>query len=368
MPHKPTALRSKRRPKLEKRLKLSRLDLPRSQTRRFSRLLRCLAQEDTKVVVSLGSGGIRMFAHVAALRFLEKLGAGRYISEVWGASGGAIIGLLYSMGLSADQMVTESAEFMKKQNVKLVPSVFSIAKNIAYETLFSNNSPNILKGFHNIHKSLQAMISRALEIGKVKFPFYCLAYNLETNQTDVLTPCEVPEGLYSNWIYHCEPLEAIIASSSVPILFVPKVIADARGKRVYSDGGTNEEVPSVSIYKKWVRDKEIGLERRKRLLVISVDLHPDLSSLGFLGNWLLKKIPAFQYLQMTIRLADLMRKARIEEQKRVLLGDPNVELWELHFELPGGGLMNVNLIPRVLEVAEKTFPEQFGKINDSLLI
>jgi predicted acylesterase/phospholipase RssA len=274
-----------------------------------------------------------------------------------------MIGLLYSMGIRSAEIRAEALKIASGgKDLKIVPSYFSIAKNLAVEALteilFSNNNKENIRGFHNCQQELQEFIQRFLKGAKEKYPFYALAYNLEKNQTDVLTPSPFSEELYPQWIYPADPLDAVIASSSVPILFVPKVIEDAHGRRVYADGATSEEVPTVSIYKKWRRDREVGLETRSRLLVIAVNLNPEFSSLGFLENWLLRKIPAFQYIQMSIRYADLMRKAKVEEQKRQLMNDPNVELWDLDFQLKGGGLMNVGLIPKIISVAEKSLTEQ----------
>ena len=336
--------------------------------RRYSRLIRSLSQKDTKVVVSMGSGGIRMFAHISVLRFLEKLGAERRIAEVWGSSGGAIVSLFYAMGLKADDIVKEAETFFKAHHLSLYPSLFSVAKNILKDTIFSNNKgPATLKGFHNIHQSLQDLVGKTLKNGKERFPWYCLAYNLEQNRTDVLTASQVPEGLYQDFIFRTDPLEAIIASSSIPVLFVPKVIADAAGKRTYTDGGTGEEIPTVSVYKKWLQDREFGLEKRKRLLVIAVDLGTDLSSGNFFEGWLMRKIPALQTLRMTVHLTDLVRRARIAEQKRMLSRDSNVELWEVNLNLAHVGFLDVKAIPTVMSLAEKGVPEQFGRLNDSLL-
>src|SRR5436190_2471289 len=291
--------------KLKKPKAKSRAAKPKknSGNRRFSRLIRSLSQSDTKVVLSLGGGGIRMFAHVSVLKFLETLGVERYISEIWGASGGAIVGLLYSMGNSPEE-IFESARALHSAQLKiqLTPSLFSIVKNIALESLLNHSNSHNLTGFHNIQEGLQQLVKQTSKDRGERFPFYCLTYNLGTNSTDVLAPREIPLDMYPNFIYRADPVDAITASSAIPILFVPKTIEDEGGRRVYTDGATGEEVPTVSIYKKWLRDKELGLETRKRLLVIAVDLHPDLSHLGFLENWLLRKIPAFQYILMTIHL------------------------------------------------------------------
>ncbi len=337
--------------------------------RRFSRLYRCLAQRDTKVVLSLGGGGIRLAAHTAVIRFLEDLGAVDLVSEVWGASGGSIIAALFSLGCSStdiQQMLKAMYEGQKR--VQISPSFFTVAKNIVRQTVFSSDSKENIRGFHHIHDAIQELIGEYLKSRSERYPFYCLAYNLGTNQTDVLTPRPVDRKLYGDWIYQTDPLDAVVASSSVPIIFVPKVIDDDNGRRVYADGATNEEVPSVSLYRKWLRDRELGLETRKRLLVIAVNLNPEFRSLGFMDNWLLKSLPVFQYVRMTVNYADLMRKARIEEQKRMLISDPNVEYWQIDITMQGGGLLNVGLIPKIIAFAEKSVPEQFERINDSLLV
>lgn len=353
--------------------KINTIKKPKTQAlrspfaKRYSRLIRSLSQKDTKVVVSMGSGGIRMFAHLSVLRFLEKLGVERHISEVWGSSGGAIVSLFYAMGLKADDILKEADAFFKIHHLKLYPSVFSVAKNILREVVFPNGGPTTLRGFHSIHESLHELVNKTLETGKERFPWYCLAYNLEKNRTDVLTPSDIPEGVYPDFIYRTDALDAIVASSSVPVLFVPKTIQDANGKRTYTDGGTGEEIPSVSIYKKWQHDREMGLEKRRRLLVIAVDLGTDLSSGGIFERWLMRRIPAFQYLKMTVHLTDLVRRARIAEHKRLLTSDPNVELWEINLSLSSVSFLDIKAIPTVMKLAEEGVPAEFSRVNDSLL-
>ena len=321
------------------------------------------------MILSLGGGGIRLAAHTVVLRFLEDLGADRFISEVWGSSGGAIIGVLASLGCKSpeiQEMLKALHEGQKR--IQISPSLFTVAKSIVRQAFLSSDSQTNIRGFHHIHDAIQELIGEFVKERTAIYPFYCLAYNLITNQTDVLTPLKVDRDLYGDWIYQVDPLDAVVASSSVPILFVPKVIDDSFGRRVYADGATSEEVPSVSLYKKWLRDRELGLEKRKRLLVIAVNLNPEFGSLGFLDNWLLKALPVFQYVQMTVNYADLMRKARIEDQKRLLISDPNVEYWDISISMRGGGLLNVEMIPKIIAYAEKSVPEQFQRINDSLLV
>lgn len=335
---------------------------------RHSRLIRSISQKDTKVVLSLGGGGMRMFAHTAAFRFIERLGMERQIDEIWGSSGGAIIGLYYSRGMEPDEIITESKQLINpSMSLRLTPTPFEVIKNVLRDLIFGIQKEKSLEGFVDIQNTFREMMRSALSHKKAVYPLYCLAYNMKYNRTDVLSAQPIPKGLYGDFIYETNPLDAVIASSAIPILFVPKIISDKNGRRTYVDGATNEEVPTVSIYKKWLRDKEIGLETHKRILVISVDLHPDIATIGILEHPLIQRIPAYKYIMMLIKLSDLMRKARINEQKRILMNDPNVEIWDINFRFPGYGLMNVEAIPEIIRKAEHSFPQQFAKINDSLL-
>ena len=67
---------------------------------RFRAVRGVCADPDARVVLSLGSGGLKLFAHATALRLFETLGVDEHFSEVWGSSAGAMAGLLYAQGLS----------------------------------------------------------------------------------------------------------------------------------------------------------------------------------------------------------------------------------------------------------------------------
>jgi hypothetical protein len=258
--------------------------------------------------------------------------------------------------------------------IELVPSAFSIFNKLIRESLFPNLSKvdekmemhQLLKGFHDCQADLHQIISRVVHT-KPRFPFYCLAYNLKSQQNDILTPKEIPPNLYPDWIQEADPLEGIVASSSIPILFVPKVIENSKGKRIYVDGSTVEDVPCESIYKKWRLDRELGIEKRKRLLVLAVSFSPYFTSFGILENWLLRRFPGFQYFFLSAYYADLMRQARTKVQKNLLKDDPNVEFIDLNLKMPRGSLMDIHRIPQILKIAERACPSAFGKINDSLM-
>ena len=65
---------------------------------RFQRLRAVCADPGARVVLSLGSGGLKLFAHATAIRLFETLGIGDHFAEVWGSSAGAMAGLLVRAG------------------------------------------------------------------------------------------------------------------------------------------------------------------------------------------------------------------------------------------------------------------------------
>ncbi len=338
--------------------------VPRKKRSSFQNLYDCIRQPNTKVVLSLGGGGVRMAAHLAVMEFLERLGATPYIREVWGVSGGAFVGLPYACGMKSDQIeqILHSIFIKNRADVSLKPSVLSIVKGIFKESLFSSEEAKDISGLHD-YEAIYRAGRKVLEGHQPKIPFYCLAYNLESQQTDILTPEKTPKGYYDGWMYHMDPVDAVAASTAVPIIFKPKRVSKSQ---LYVDGGTNEEVPTVSIYKKWKRDLELGLERKKDLLVIGINLNPHFAALGNFGHKLLRKIPAIQYIRMTMYYADLMRQAKIKDQRRLLMNDPRVEFWNIDLNFDGG-LLDVDVIPQILAEARKSVPKQFARINDSLL-
>lgn len=337
-------------------------------TKKFDRLYKSIAQPGTKLVLALGGGGVRMAAHIPVFKFLEELGVSHLVSEVWGTSGGAFVGLPFSRGMTPKDIEAFVMDIFLGGKVKaqLRPSLFSIAKSIARESFFSSDHERDIAGFHD-HMAFQDEGRKALEGYEQKIPFYALAYNLGTHQTEALTPQPVPPDLYDGWMFQSDPFDAVAASTAVPIVFKPKIIRDQCGvDRVYVDGATNEEVPTVTIRKKWLCDHEMGLEDRRRLLVIAVSLNAQFTTMGFFKNRVFRKIPIVQHVRSTMYYSDLIRQAKVADQKRVLVADPSIELWDLDMKLQGD-MLDHKMIPHIFSFAKKEVPRQLAMINDSLL-
>jgi predicted acylesterase/phospholipase RssA len=334
---------------------------------KFPKLMARIRDPDTKVILSLGSGGVRLFAHAALLKFIDLLNLTSYVKEVWGSSGGAVAGLMYSLGVDPGTIETEGYNlYNNRYSLRFSPSKYEVLVNLFADTFFPAGD-HLLNGFLDCQKALRFMISRHMtKKPKRKIPFYSIAYNLKDKRNEILTPEKVPKNVYITPTYQVDALDAVIASSSIPILYVPKKILRGKSEHIYVDGGTTEEVPLISPYRKWIRDRLNSRDKSKKLLIIAVNLFPAVSGIPLLNLWWMQKMPAFRLLKLSASYADLIRQARIDEQKGHLQRDKDVTLWELVLPLKGMNVLNPRTIPEIIQTAQSSFMEQLLAIEDSL--
>ena len=332
----------------------------------FPRITRRIKDPDTKVILSLGSGGIRLFAHPSLMKFFDLLNLRSQIDEIWGCSGGAIAGLPYAMGVPPELIEEEGYHlYNERYSFRLSPSKFQVAKNLITDVILPS-SKEMVKGFMDCQTSIRALLEKYFKTRKIDIPFYCIAYNLKKHRNEVLTPERMPSNSYDFPVLQTNALDAVIASSSIPILYVPKVILRGGSRHQYVDGATTEEVPLISPYRKWARDSQTGVEKRKKLLLISVNLFPRVSDNKLFTTYLFQKIPLLRLVQLSARFADLIRQARIDDHKAPLLRDPQVTHWDLNLPLSGSGVVNTRYIPEIIETAKRSFFTQLTDIEKSL--
>ncbi|MCB1214463.1 MAG: patatin-like phospholipase family protein [Deltaproteobacteria bacterium] len=332
----------------------------------FPKMMRRLKSKNTKVVLSLGSGGVRLFAHPSLFKFIDLMGLRPYIDEIWGSSGGAIAGLPYSLGVEPHAIEQEGYHlYNERYSFRFSPSKLEVIKNLLSDA-FLAASDNMLQGFLDCQQHLESMLEKFLEEKKRKIPFFAMAYNLTKSRSEVLTPEEVDSKIYLTPILQTKAMDAVVASSAIPILYVPKKITRGNQTELYVDGGTTEEVPLISPYRKWKRERKNALEKRPKLLILSVNLFPTVGSSPLFTHWVFKKIPVFKILRLSATYADLVRQARIDEHKGTLARDKQVTQWELKLPDTGSGIVNTKAIPKIIEAARTSFYDQLLAIEASL--
>jgi NTE family protein len=154
--------------------------------------------------ISLAGGGARGIAHIGVLQALEEHGISpQFVS---GSSAGAIAGVLYAAGYSPQEMLT-------------------IFKEASLLKLFRVSMPTVgLTDLNYVSEELAKYIKEDDFAILPKQFFVCV-----TNMS---------KGCYE--IFDQGPLfEAVVASSSIPILFKPCII----NEKSYADGGLLNNLP-----------------------------------------------------------------------------------------------------------------------------
>ena len=201
-----------------------------------------------KVGLVLSGGGAKGAAHIGVLKYLEE--AGIPIDYIAGTSMGAVVGGLYAIGYSADEML----EIISSVNWDRLISNQVDRKKISYERKaeslsqivtmpfavgtdreefqsrsFKNSLPTgIVSGDNliNLFNSLSVGYSDTVDFNELPVPFLCMATNVVSGKADKLD-----RGVFS---------KALKASMAIPILFDPVKIDD----ELYADGGLLNNFPA----------------------------------------------------------------------------------------------------------------------------
>ncbi|GLB50765.1 patatin-like phospholipase family protein [Neptunitalea lumnitzerae] len=221
--------------------------------------------KDLKVGLVLSGGGAKGFAHIGALKVLEK--AGVRVDYIGGTSMGAIIGAMYASGYTPDEMdsIFKAADFDI-----LIQDLLPRSAKTFYEkedaeryaiTLpfndFKVGFPKSISKGQNIYNLLARLLSPVSDINnfnELPIPFFCMATDIETGEAVKLDKGYLPE--------------AILASGAFPSLFQP---VEIDGK-VLIDGGVVNNYPIDEV-------KSMGVD-----LVIGIDVQDDLATVDELNS------------------------------------------------------------------------------------
>lgn len=325
---------------------------------RFRALRAHFARPDRRVVLSLGSGGLKLFSHATVLRLLESIGASRLVDEVWGSSAGALIALLYCHGLPPHAIEQTGYDlYSGRLDLPLRPSRLQLLRHLVRDAI-RPSSDAAAAGFVDCAEGLSNMLSQYCDTSRPSRPFYCVAFNLAECRAEVLAPGPVP-GHLEGLARETDPREAALASCAVPLLFVPRSIA-RNGVRVpYIDGSTTEDVPLHSVVRKWDLDRAAGVEPRSQLTILYVRL-----------TGIASHSRADAGRMSKLRLLQTVAAAGIETMHQrdlaLLEARPDVELFGLRLGDTGVDFFDVRRIPEFIRLAKESFPEQLAAIEDRL--
>ena len=214
-----------------------------------------LTTDDYKIGLVLSGGGAKAIAQIGALKVIEQ--AGIELDYIAGTSMGAIIGAMYSLGYSAEQI----EDYLRR---------------VDWDALLANEVPRNRLGYFDRKYGNRYILNLPVENGKVKLPrginyaqyilrelsfitqqsyrynnfrdfpipFLCVATNLQTG-----TATTFENGRL---------MDALRASSAFPSLFTPYEINDT----LYIDGGVVNNYPAKELKNRGV-DLIIGVDVQK---------------------------------------------------------------------------------------------------------
>ena len=223
-----------------------------------------------KVGLVLSGGGAKGAAHIGVLKYLEEEGIP--IDFIAGTSMGALVGGMYALGYSADEildivksldwdrLISNNVDRRKisfKQKIEKGTQVLNIPfslktnKEELRSRSFRNSLPSgIVSGDNlvNLFNSLSVGYLDPVSFKDLPIPFICVATNLTTGEAEA-----IDKGVFT---------KALRASMAIPVLFDPVKI----GGVPYVDGGLVSNFPIEQC-------KALGAD-----YIIGVSMSPGLES------------------------------------------------------------------------------------------
>lgn len=214
--------------------------------------------EDLKVGLILSGGGAKGLAHIGALKVIEE--SGIHIDYIGGTSMGAVIGSLYSVGYSADQLdsIFRKTNFRTLIQDDLPRQAMNHTEKIGAQryivTLpfdnFKLTFPSGLSKGQNIYNLLAQLTFPVQEIedfSELHIPFFCVGTDIESGERLLLDKGSLAQS--------------VAASAAIPSLFKPVIIDD----RLVSDGGITDNY-AVEEMRKRGMDYIIGVDVQDSLV------------------------------------------------------------------------------------------------------
>lgn len=206
-----------------------------------------------KVGVVLSGGGAKGLAHIGVLKVLEE--AGIPIDYIGGTSMGSIVGGLYAIGYTPNQLdsivrAINWEEFLTDKVSRRNLSMVEKDEDLRYIFSFPIREKRITlptgivtgQNISSLFSRLTAPTNKIKDFKQFKTPFYCVAADIEHGEAVVLKN--------GNLSY------AMRASMAIPTVFTPEVIDD----RFLLDGGLINNFPVQEM-------KDMGAE-----IIIGVDV------------------------------------------------------------------------------------------------
>ena len=199
-----------------------------------------------KVGLVLSGGGAKGMAHIGILKKLEEVGL--YPDYITGTSMGSIIGALYSIGFTIDELedFARNSDWLNLMSNSLDSKLISIRQKDDYgwwpvEFTFEDHKPVLSSGMleaPNLSNFFSKKTWRTAGINKFDdypIPFRC--YGVDILKSDTV---EFSQG---------DLARAIRGSMAIPLVFSPVLIQNQTDTMLIVDGGVMHNFPVTDVIK-----------------------------------------------------------------------------------------------------------------------
>ena len=263
------------------------LQLPASHALEPASLLSDSGDERKKIGLVLSGGGARGAAHVGVIKVLEELRVP--IDVVVGTSLGSVVGALYSLGKSPDELYsTVSTIDWNRGFIDDLPRMRLPLRRKDEEDEFQINfelgvrsfSPALPTGViqgHSLHLLLKSLVegaSTTKDFNQLPIPFRAITTDIEKSETVVIDSGDLAKALQ--------------ASMAIPAIYAPVLM---NGRLLVDGGVTNNLAVDVA--------REMGAD-----IVIAVDISTALADRDSLGS----------VLGIVDQLTNVLTRTNVEQQ------------------------------------------------------
>lgn len=333
---------------------------------RFHALKEWFTQPDTRIVLCIGQGGVRMYCATAVLKIFDLLDVRNNISEIWGCSGGSLIGYPYSMGVAPQWIEQVGYDFysdrypdFKLRGMRL-DTLLGLGRHLS--KIFKNFRPGIIE-FRDTFASALAKGLDKRDKSKPEIPFFAISTSSNQKKYLALTDKKNIEPYHENFLCECHSVKAMFASAAIPFLFKPELIQmPAGGMEFWVDGALNEETPLAAPYIKWQLDRKHRPQTTEsKLKIFYIDLGTRASELALLNQvqsrpWLQEK------LKSLAKMVDRVLDYKSDQLVTILNSIENVEVKGIRVQIGLFGALDTRMIPLIIQRSRIYFIEQLEKL------
>lgn len=225
--------------------------------------------KDIKIGLTLSGGGAKGLAHIGVLKVLEKLGIKP--DYITGTSIGAIVGGLYSVGYTPDEIeeILTDKKWISFVQGGFVSDEIPLEKRIInkkymvsvrFDNKFNFSFPQGIGSTQSIYFELKKLLEKKVntqDFDKLPIPLRVIATDLNTGKAKAFS--------------HGDLAKTITASIAIPTIFEPVEI----DSRLYVDGLVSRNFPVIDAYNMGatiVIGSDVGneLKEKKDYNIISV--------------------------------------------------------------------------------------------------